>query len=95
MTTKRATSHLRRFNPFLQPTDPASVCVSSVVRAHASVQGHLLDHLVGAGEEGLGKRNPKRTRRLDINDQLDLCDLFNRQIRGPDTVEDLSSVKTD
>jgi len=64
-------------------------------KARGTCDRGSFDHLVGAGEDGPGKCNAQRTRRLEIDDQLNLYDLFNRQIGGLGTIEDLSSVNAD
>src|ERR1700726_3795137 len=43
---------------------------------------HLLDHLVGRREQIVGNGNPEGLRRLEVDDQLQLGCVLNRQVRG-------------
>ena len=47
----------------------------------------LLDHLVGACQQCLGHRNAKCIRGLEIDPELELCRLFDRDIGGLDASE--------
>src|SRR5262245_45092284 len=51
------------------------------------------DHLVGAGEEGFGDRQADPFRRFDVDDQLELGGLLNRQIARLLAFEDATGVK--
>src|SRR4051794_2750323 len=52
------------------------------------------DHLVGAREQQLRHGEAKRLRRLNVDDQLKLRRLLDRQIGGVGPLEDLSRVNT-
>src|ERR1700736_5900637 len=51
---------------------------------------HLLDHLVGAGEDQLWHSEAKRLGGLEIDDQLECCWLLYRELGGVGALEDLS-----
>src|SRR5205823_2493706 len=50
------------------------------------------DHLVGAGEKGLRHRQAERLRGLNVDDQLELGRLLDRQIGRLGAFEDLAGV---
>src|SRR5262245_60839972 len=58
--------------------------------------GHktLFDHLVGAAEQAQRERNTQRLRSLEIDDQLDFCDLLHRQVGRPFALENPAGIDT-
>jgi hypothetical protein len=53
---------------------------------------HLLDHLIGAGEDQLWHSEAKRLGGLEIDDQLECCWLLYGQIGGLGALEDFPGV---
>src|ERR1700687_5904594 len=51
------------------------------------------DHLVGDGQQCRGDCEAKRRRRLEVDDQLELGRLFDRQLAGIRALEDFVYVK--
>src|SRR5262249_36941850 len=63
-----------------------SVRMESPLRAksglmHCSKIYWLFDHLVGGGEQRLRECQAQRLSRLEVKDKIELCGLFDRQIR--------------
>src|SRR5215831_73813 len=54
----------------------------------------LFDHLVGAAEQAQRERNTQRLRSLEIDDQLDFCDLLHRQVGRPFALENPAGIDT-
>src|SRR3982074_152528 len=48
---------------------------------HCSI-ARLFDHLVGTGEQCWRDIEPERLRRFEVDDQLELCGLFNGKVCG-------------
>ena len=57
-------------------------------------QQKLLDHLVCAAEERDRERKAERLRGLEIDDQLNFCDLLHRQVGRPFTLENATGIDT-
>src|SRR5262245_43973612 len=55
----------------------------------------LLDHLIGSCQERWRDRDPKRLRRLEVDDQLELGGLLDGQVGGFRTLENLVDVGRD
>jgi putative ABC transport system substrate-binding protein len=56
---------------------------SAAISRHSALQQRLalFDHLVGGGDQGLRECQAQCLSRLEINDKIKLCGLFDRQIR--------------
>lgn len=55
----------------------------------------LFDHIVGAGKDRLRDCEPERLGRIDVDNELHLYDLLDRQIGRTGSVEDLAGVNAD
>src|SRR5438876_189269 len=83
------------------PSAPCLAMAQHQLRTHAPQHttctgcNDLLDHLIGAGEEGFGNRKADRLRGFDIDDQLEFRRLLNRQITRLLTFEDATGVNAD
>src|SRR3979490_721390 len=55
----------------------------------------LFDYLVGGGQERFREGDAERLGGLEIDDQLDLCDLLYREVRGFFALENAAGVNTD
>jgi hypothetical protein len=71
------------------PKPAVSSCSTCRVR-----KAELFDHLVGGSEQG--RRNGEAEHRggLDVEDQLELARLYNRQVGGLRTLEDAADINT-
>src|SRR5262249_5582484 len=63
------------------------------LEAAALVEHWLLDDLVGSDKQRLRDRKPKCLRRLEVDYQLELGRLFDREVSGFHPVEDSLDVK--
>jgi hypothetical protein len=53
---------------------------------------HLFDHLVGTGEQCWRDIEPERLRRFEVDDQLELCGLFNGKVCGAFSFENATDI---
>jgi hypothetical protein len=83
----------RRFTetPVNLPDAERAVLVAYAVRQ--ALFGPSLDHLVGAGEEGLRHGQSERLGGFEINDQRELRWLLNRKVRRAGALEDAVDVR--
>jgi hypothetical protein len=68
---KRSTSSPSRVSPSLPETGPGLLVVTRMVSA---------DYLVSAQQDGLGKFDPEHVRSLEIDDELKLGRLLDREV---------------
>src|ERR1700752_2292038 len=54
---------------------------------------HSFDHLVGGSEQGRRDGDAEHRGGLDVEDQLELARLYNRQVGGLRTLEDAAGVR--
>ena len=73
--------------------DRSTAYLVSCIRVR-SAHGNSFDHLVGAGEQRRRHGKPERPGGLEVNDQLELGGLHDRQVSGLLALENASRVET-
>src|SRR5215471_7072403 len=53
---------------------------------------HLFDHLVGAQEKGLGQLQPERLGGRQVDDEVELGRLLDRELGGPGAAQNLVDI---
>jgi hypothetical protein len=66
--------------------------IHRVAKCHQPHRRPLFDHLVGEQQHRLGNAQAERLRGLDVDRELELGRLLNRQIAGISTLEDAIDV---
>src|SRR5215510_15739348 len=90
---KQTSSDLESMSALPPKADMCSATAHVCYGPEADIRVASFDYLVGAGEQRWWDSEPKRLRRLDVDDERELRRVLHRQVGGVGAIEDAINVR--